>query len=328
MKTQTKAQIIDFIKANGEARPHDLHAKLGITNAALHRHLKKLCADGVLKKIGASPHVFYTCTKKSSPTTSESKITSEQEKFLEKNYLYISPTGEFLLGFAGFLAWASSIKEEKKITSLVEEYIRIRQEADSHFSSNRIDATERMKDIFGELCLDKVYYQDFYSLPKFGKTKLGQLLLHGKQAQNKKIINEIARGCETLIKNICKAEKINAVAWVPHSLPRKIPFLKELEQQLHLSQPKVEIVKAYSGQVPVAQKTLAKLEDRITNASQTIVVKPTKVDYKNILLIDDAVGSGATMQEAARKLKAKGAKRVIGFAIVGSYKGFEVIREV
>lgn len=48
-----------------------------------------------------------------------------------------------------------------------------------------------------------------------------------------------------------------------------------------------------------------------------------------LLLIDDAVGSGATLNETAKKLKQMGiAKRVYGFAVVGSLKGFEVIREV
>jgi predicted amidophosphoribosyltransferase len=51
--------------------------------------------------------------------------------------------------------------------------------------------------------------------------------------------------------------------------------------------------------------------------------------FDKVLLIDDAIGSGATLNETAMKLKETGmAKEVIGFAIVGSMKGFEVIREV
>ena len=59
-----------------------------------------------------------------------------------------------------------------------------------------------------------------------------------------------------------------------------------------------------------------------------MVVVPQKIQAKNILLIDEAVGSGATLNEISEKLKFKGAKKVVGFAIVGSYKGFEVIKEV
>ncbi len=51
--------------------------------------------------------------------------------------------------------------------------------------------------------------------------------------------------------------------------------------------------------------------------------------FKNVLLIDDAVGSGATFQEVAKKLKKRGiATQVYGLAITGSAKGFDVISEV
>ena len=51
--------------------------------------------------------------------------------------------------------------------------------------------------------------------------------------------------------------------------------------------------------------------------------------FKKVLLIDDAVGSGATLNETSLKLKEKElAKKVIGLAITGSFKGFDVIQEV
>jgi len=52
--------------------------------------------------------------------------------------------------------------------------------------------------------------------------------------------------------------------------------------------------------------------------------------YKNILLIDDAVGSGSTLNETAGQIKRKGICKgqVIGLTITGSFKGFDVISEV
>jgi predicted amidophosphoribosyltransferase len=53
------------------------------------------------------------------------------------------------------------------------------------------------------------------------------------------------------------------------------------------------------------------------------------IKYNKVLLIDDAVGSGATLNEIAKKIKdLKIAKEVIGLAITGSFKGFDVISEV
>ena len=96
-----------------------------------------------------------------------------------------------------------------------------------------------------------------------------------------------------------------------------------------LKLPKIDLVKAYRGEIPIAQKTLSKLEDRIENARSSIFIKNTKAKYETVLLIDDAVGSGASINEVARKLKEENiAKKVVGVAIVGSYKGFDVISEV
>ena len=48
-----------------------------------------------------------------------------------------------------------------------------------------------------------------------------------------------------------------------------------------------------------------------------------------MVLIDDALGSGATLNEVAKKIKnQKVAKEIIGVAITGSFSGFEVISEV
>ncbi|MEK7117189.1 MAG: phosphoribosyltransferase family protein, partial [Patescibacteria group bacterium] len=66
----------------------------------------------------------------------------------------------------------------------------------------------------------------------------------------------------------------------------------------------------------------------ISNAEHTIISTDTRV-FNKIILIDDALGSGATLNEVARKLKKnKNAKQVIGLAITGSFSGFEVISEV
>ena len=78
------------------------------------------------------------------------------------------------------------------------------------------------------------------------------------------------------------------------------------------------------------QKTLRKLKDRIVNAKTTIVVNPTQKINSNILIIDDATGSGATLNETAGKIRkiAKKGIKIIGYSVVGSYKGFDVISEV
>ena len=67
----------------------------------------------------------------------------------------------------------------------------------------------------------------------------------------------------------------------------------------------------------------------VVNAKKSIVVEDSG-QYNNILLIDDAVGSGATLNETAGQIRSRGLvkDKIIGLAITGSFKGFDVISEV
>ena len=317
---------MDIIERYGEVRPCDLRADLRISTAAVHRQLKKLCERGAIERLGAPPRVFYRLMD-SKPNVHQDEINTSDRNFLQEHYLYVTPTGRMLYGVEGLFQWYKDKKQRMKFTDLVAEYITNRREAGTLVGSRGVDAMGRMRDIFPRTPLDALFYADFYSLPKYGRTKLGQLVLYGKQAQNKDIINSLVQKCRPLIDRICRRYRIGHLGWIPHSLPRSTPFLGEFERKLASPLPKIEIVKAYTGDVPVAQKTLGGLEERIANA-KTIVVVARSVAHENVLLIDDAVGSGATLNEAAKKLKKKGAKTVVGFAVVGSYKGFEVVREV
>jgi predicted amidophosphoribosyltransferase len=96
---------------------------------------------------------------------------------------------------------------------------------------------------------------------------------------------------------------------------------------LKINKPKINIVKIKTP-VSVPQKTLKKLDDRIENARETFVVDDNR-SFKKILLVDDALGSGATFNEICKKIKdSKVAKKTICLAITGSFSGFEVISEV
>ena len=98
---------------------------------------------------------------------------------------------------------------------------------------------------------------------------------------------------------------------------------------LELNIPCSTMQKVFVNDIPIAQKSLSKLEDRIENATNTIFTLKENSAFKRVLVIDDAVGSGATLNIIASKLKKlSGAEFVCGFAVTGSLKGFEVINEI
>src|SRR5687768_1691910 len=141
------------------------------------------------------------------------------------------------------------------------------------------------------------------------------------------MMKEIAQLIKPSLINIIKSSHIQAIGFIPPTIKREIQIMKVLEQELKIGLPHINLVKI-KGEITIPQKALAKLEDRIQNARSSIIVDEDKT-FKKILLIDDAVGSGATINETANKLKTRGiAEYVIGFAVTGSYKGFDVISEV
>ena len=273
--------------------------------------------------------VFYVLKEKKEEIVVD--VPNEIKKIIDKNYLYISPLGELLYGFEGFATWVKSIKQHKRLSKLAIEYVNILNHHKKHFQINNwIDATKKLRNTFDKTYVNKLLYADFYSLPKFGKTKLGQLVLYAKQSQNRELINQLATSIKPIIEKIIQEFSIDAVAFIPPTVPRALQFMNELEINLNLKLPSIELVKVATGEVVVAQKTLARLEERIINARNTIFMKDNKNPYSNVLLIDDAAGSGSTFNETAKKLKIVmiGNNKIVAFAIVGSFKGFDVIREV
>ena len=80
------------------------------------------------------------------------------------------------------------------------------KDAKKHFNNaGWINSIEKIKNTFlKDTCIDEVIYCDFYALPKYGKTKLGNLLIYAKQAQNKNLIKKIANDISQIINEVIK----------------------------------------------------------------------------------------------------------------------------
>lgn len=324
MRTDTAEKIIKYIGEKQEVRPKELADYLGIGYPALFRQLKKLQLQGLISKKGTSPRVYYI-PGEISPSLPKADVSAGIVKYINQNFLTITPSGQKLVGLIGFDDWCK--RHNLPLNKTAEEYYKTRQKYDRYLQKGLINGMHKLKNTFYRVYLDKLYYLDFYSIERFGKTKLGSLLIHAKQSQNRQLIGEIFEIIKPKITQLIRQESIDAIGFIPPTLPRVIQFQKEIERLFHTSLPKIEIVKV-TNDIPVAQKTLSKLSDRVENASTTIIV-PASTTYKNILLIDDALGSGATLNETARKIKDRGrvTNNIIGLAITGSFKGFEVLNE-
>lgn len=322
----TSQKIIDYISKNGQASGKQLSDYLDrITSRAVRKQLKNLLDKGILRKIGRPPRVYYLlATKKETPTTS--LVNSAMRYIMDKRYLFISPTGEAKTGWVGFLAWCEKTKQDPIETA--NEYVKTIHKFDRFRKDDLINGMAKMKNTFKNVFLDKLFYLDFYSIERFGKTKLGQMLLYAKQSQNIPLIHQLIEDIRPKIISVIKKHKVDGILFIPPTVKREVQFMKELEKQLQLPIRNLTVTKVRT-EIIVPQKTLSKLEDRIENAKHTIIVDDAR-KYNNILLIDDAVGSGATFNETARQIRSKKLLngKIIGLAITGSFKGFDVISEI
>lgn len=328
MRTDTAQKIEEYIVKNKQATAKELSSAVGITPQALFRQLARLQAKNRIYKIGKPPKVFYLIREfeESIRNLTDLNIDKDVRKIIDSNYLIITPSGERKVGLEGFRYWCNKTGQIAEKTA--NEYVKIWRKYNVHKVNGLIDGTKKLLSTFPHIFVDKLYYLDFYSIERFGKTKLGQLLLYAKQSQNIRIIKELIADIKPQIEHWVKKWHVGAVGFVPPTVKREVQFVKELEQNLGLKIQKIPIYKVKT-EVAVPQKTLNKLEDRIENAQKTIIVEASGC-HKNILLIDDAVGSGATINETAKKIRDKGIckGKIIGLAITGSFKGFDVISEV
>lgn len=325
MTTKTTQKIQEYLIVHKQVTSKQIAEYLGISRQALFRHLPKLLAEGKIGKIGKPPVVFYFIKEKIAQEITSSSKQSESP-IVEKNYLIITPTGEKLTGMVGFKYWCD--KNKLPLIKTVTEYEKTFQKYAKYKKGGLIDGTYKLKNSFDKVYVDNIYYFDFYSIERFGKTKLGNMLLYAKQSQSKGLIKEICDDIKNIINIFLLENNINAVSFIPPTVKREIQLMSEIEKNLNLHLPIINLQKVKTDFI-VPQKTLSKIEDRVENARQTIMANDDR-GYDNILIIDDAVGSGATINETAKKFREKkiAINKIYGLAITGSFKGFEIISEV
>lgn len=325
METTTQ-KILNYITKNNQASGRELTEYLGtISPRAVRKQLKNLLDKKLIDKTGRPPKVYYSLADKKWPSM-PIQTSPETFQIIEERYLFISPSGEAKYGWEGFTLWCEKTKQDPIKTA--REYIATLKKYDKFRKGDLINGIEKIKHTFDTVYLDKLFYLDFYSIERFGKTKLGQMLLYAKQSQNKALIRKVMGEIQQKIKMVVREYKIDGVLFIPPTVKREVQFMKELENGLHLPVKTLTVAKVKT-EIAVPQKTLNKLEDRVENAKRTIVVEDTG-SYTNILIIDDAVGSGSTLNQTAAQIKRKRlcSGKVIGLAITGSFKGFDVISEV
>lgn len=324
-----KNKIQSLLEEKKELSVNEIVSELNISKQYVHRILNQLIENNEIERVGLPPKTIYKIKVFSiKKVTSTENISTEKQQFLQDNFILITEIGQLLQGVQAFENWCD--KRKLPLEKTIDEFILTKDKYNQFIDKNGlISGLEKLKSTKGydTIFMDELLYLDFYAIERFGKTRLGTILHYAKQGQNKMLMKILIDEIKEKINTIVSVYKIDAIAYVPPTIRRETQLMKVLANGLKINLPSIEIQKI-SGIIPVPQKSLNKIEERINNAENTFVVK-SKVSYNNVLLIDDAVGSGSTLNQIAGKIKNKQlAKTVIGLAIVGSFKGFDVITDI
>ena len=310
--------------------PRDLCEALQVSPSLVQRYLKCFLAEGLVERLGSGPRVFYRFVKEP-PATIKSPI-------IDRHFMLKDPVGNIHYGVAAFLQWSQdNLKKyslEEKVR-LYEQYVRDMQRLRKKDGAFSLDG--KMDD-FHTQTGEEVYLQDVvcavpYAFPDFGKTKESILLSIAKEGSS-----QSAGFCDQLVSDFLpvlsvyiEREGFDAVVFVPPSASRRVQLMHILHRRFSAipgHSPVVKLDKRH-GMVVQQQKHLGRIKDRLENADRTFYVRPMKESYDKVLLIDDFVGSGATLNQVAKKLIQQGvAKKVWGIGIVGVRKGFKVVKKV
>jgi DNA-binding Lrp family transcriptional regulator len=324
----TEEKILRLFKKINDLTVAELVRETGTSKQLVHRILKSLVEKGTIVKLGMPPKTIYRVVKKKKAEVPQNFLDEKQNEFLLDNFLLITEMGEYLEGFEGFALWCN--KRNLPVEKTFKEFAETKKKYEKYYNlEGLIDGMEKLKNTKGydAIYLNNLYYLDFYAIERFGKTRLGTILHYAKQGQNKFLMQKLIQEIGNKVEDFIQSYQIDAVGFVPPTIKRETQLIQFLRNGLKLNVPEVNIQKI-SGIIPVPQKSLSKIDERINNADNTFAVFE-KHQYKTVLLLDDAVGSGATLNQIAKKLlEKKVAKKVIGLAIVGSFKGFDVITDV
>jgi predicted DNA-binding protein YlxM (UPF0122 family) len=325
-----KDHITNLLESYKELSVNEIAEKLSVSKQMIHRAIKQLLDEQVLIKLGSAPKTIYRKTAEATQLKDEPGIYLNKDDLalLEQHFLVVTDVGNLLDGVEAFSYWCR--QRNLPVEKTLKEYISTKKKYSSYYTkSGLIDGTDKLVNTkeYKHIWLDKLYYLDFYAIERFGKTRLGTLLHYAKQGQNKFLMQIMMTEIEDRIKEFIHEHHIDAVAFVPPTVKRETQIMKFIRQKLNLTLPHIELQKI-SGIIPIPQKSLSKMNERIRNAENTFAVTDSR-NFKHVLLIDDAVGSGSTLNQIAEKIKTKKiSKKITGLAIVGSFKGFDVITDV
>lgn len=327
-------KIVDLFQENEILWVTQISNQIWISRTIVHKNIKKLLEENKIEKTWKWAHTKYKSLifkwekVKDIPNII---VDFKTKKIFDEIFYKFDSDWKLLKWFEGFKIWVfdRNFNLEKSIENYKKIYKYVESKQDECWL---LDATNIFNKKFEKNYMKKVYYADEYAFMEYGRSKLAEMTFFAKQSQDKELINQSIE--EFFYKLECflfKNKDVDAIAITPWSIDRNNQLLWILKNRLEkIGLPFVNLEKFYKWSIPIPQKTIKSKSWRLKNAKNTIFVYDDNIkNYKKVLLIDDFVGSWATLNITAQKIIESWVKEVVWFSIVWSMDlSYEVINEI
>ena len=323
-------KLLTLVQNNPDVSPAELVVLSGVSRSAVHNGLRVLLRDGFVAKRGVPPRVYY-------------RAIDGVSEIVQDSFVYKDIAEGLLFGMDGFKRWYKGRFGDITLLNIVHLYeysfslYQREKECGLFFT---MDAS--LKILSADIVFDSLCCFDLYTLrvgEEARRTKEAVLLEVVKGSGNKEkmrnLVSEYVTSSIEKINRVIEKEGIDGIAFVPPTATRKVQIMRLLEQEFtdcnYHKVDRVGIRRDFTGSNSFRreQKHIANVENRVINARNTYKVVRSGKSYKKLLLVDDLVGSGATVNEIARKFKEGGiAKEVHCVCLVGiNSKKLVVVRK-
>ncbi len=228
-KITTKDNIISYITGHDTVQPKELIDHFQLHPTLIHRYLKDLLQEGVIRKLGTVPKVYYALSKKDTSEKLDTSLSYKEISFLNTTFYNYSADGNLLEGYEGFVQWCGH--RDLDIKKQYEFYCAMRKNKEN--LKNRlglIPANAYLDARLGKVAIDNLYYIDAYQIGHFGRSPLGSMTFYAKQSQNRALINQIISIIKQPIQSFILKNHIDAVCFIPPSIKRKVQFMSEIQK--------------------------------------------------------------------------------------------------
>ncbi len=317
MNTPTAhSQILALLHKHHTLRPIHIQKLTGLSRQRIHSILKALVQSQVAIKKGMAPRTYYSLSKPGSRSSETVlQLTSAQRESLTTEFILIKKEGHQVTGQAAVCEYAYEHNLDPQ--KVAEEFLQDRAQAapnDPEENDHLVELLEEKKAVKAGT-LTHYNFADYKETRRFGATALAQRLCAAKSSQNLVMQVEIFKKIEEQIHAFIDECMIDAVAFVPSSTAAGKTFMREWKEYLDLPFPHINLVHPSNGD-NVPQSAISMTTHKTANAEQNMAIDDHRC-YTHVLLLDDTVLTGATLQSTAAALLDQGrTQQVSAFAII------------